>query len=173
MAWTEEATLTELPENRERLLDVWLGLTGQAPLPEGPLVLPVLSGSMRPSIPLGSRILIKPGSPQQCRVGDVAVYIDDDRLVAHRLLWRWGSRCFMKGDANRWGHWIPFSRFRGKVAEVLPAEDVASTFPGKNPFSEKAARDSRKQYLGNILLFLPRLAREVLSGHRSNPDKDT
>ncbi len=148
------------------MLDIWLGLTGQAPLPPGPLIMPVLSGSMRPMIQVGSRIRIKACKARACRVGDVAVYIDDQRLVAHRVLWFLGGRLFMKGDANRHGHWVRASRVRGVVREVLPPEDVAGAFPGRDPFSPEAAATSRRQYLKDAMLAGPRLVRDLLTGRK-------
>jgi hypothetical protein len=158
------------PENRERMLDVWLGLTGQAPLPQGPLLLPVLSGSMRPAIPLGSTIRIKAGNGSLCRVGDVTVYLDGNRLVAHRVLWiiglgktRW---IFQKGDANRFGHWITAADVKGVVREVFPAEDVGAAFPGKDPFSLAAAAKSRREFLHNGLLAPVRLIQRLVTGKK-------
>lgn len=153
-------------EDRERMLDVWLGLTGQAPLPRGPLILPVLSGSMRPAIEVGSRIRIAAAAAAECRVGDVVVYIEDERLVAHRILWRMAGRLFVKGDANRHGHWVLPRRVKGIVREVLPAEDRAGAFPGKDPYSMAAARASRRQYLRDTALAVPRLIRSLITGRR-------
>ena len=155
-------------DNRERLLDIWLGLTGQAPLPKGPLVLPILSGSMRPAIPLGSRIRIKAGDATSCRVGDVGVYLDGNRLVAHRILWFFGPRksgwVFLKGDANPTGHWVRTSFVKGLVREVMPAEDIAGAFPGKDPFSPEEARESRRRCLRDLLLVGPRLVKNLITG---------
>ena len=160
------------PEDRERMLDVWLGLTGQAPLPPGPLVLPVLSGSMRPTIPLGSRIRIKPAQGAACRVGDVIVYLDGTRLVAHRVLWRAGSWIYEKGDANPFGNWLPKREIKGVVREVFPAEDVGGTFPGRDPFNQEAVRQSRHDLLRNLVLFVPRQIRGLLTDRNRPNEKE-
>ena len=173
MVWPpdiRETIVNEDRDNRERALDIWLGLSGQAPLPEGPLVLPILSGSMRPSIALGSKILIAPADYSTCRLGDVVVYLEGDRLIAHRLLWTLGPFHFHKGDANPNGHWINCKMVRGIVREVLPAEDVAAAFPGVDPFSVAAAQNSRRQYLRNVVLAWPRWVRDRLTG---NTGKET
>ena len=153
------------------MLDTWLGLTGQAPLPEGPLVLPVLSGSMRPAISLGSRILIEPCAACACRVGDVTVYLDGDRLVAHRVLWFLGSGksswVFHKGDANQFGHWIHPDRIKGVVRKVIPTEDSPQGPFAEDPFSFEAARKSRRDYLRNLTLAGPRWIRELIAGRQS------
>jgi len=161
------------PDKKEQLLDNWLGLTGKAPLPEGPLVLPVLSGSMRPDIPLGSRILIEPCQADGVRVGDVTVYLENDRLVAHRVLWLLGGRTrgwiFQKGDTNRFGHWIRSSSIRGVVRKVLPADEAGKpSVPdqGLDPFSPAAARRSRQDYLRNLILAGPRLLQDLVTGNR-------
>lgn len=158
------------------MLDVWLGLTGQAPLPQGPLLLPVLSGSMRPAIPLGSTIRIKAGNGSLCRVGDVTVYLEGNRLVAHRVLWivglgkaRW---IFQKGDANRFGHWIAAADVKGVVREVFPAEDVGGAFPGKDPYSLTAAARSRRELLRSWLLAPPRLLKRLLTGKKPPNEKE-
>lgn len=162
-------TVNEDRDSRERALDIWLGLTGQAPLPEGPLVMPILSGSMHPTIPLGAKILITPADYSSCQLGDVVIYLEDDRLIAHRLLWSLGSFHFHKGDANPLGNWIHRKMVRGIVKEVLPAEDIAGAFPGVNPFSEVAAQKSRQQYLRNILLAGPRWLRDRVTGPKPSP----
>lgn len=158
------------------MLDVWLGLTGQAPLPKGPLVLPVLSGSMQPSIPLGSRIRIKASNGADCRVGDVTVYLDGNRLVAHRVLWSLGRGrrrwIFQKGDANRFGHWIAAAQVKGVVREVFPAEDVGGAFPGKDPFSLPAARKSRRDFLVNLILAGPKLIMALFTGRRQASEEE-
>ena len=153
------------------MLDAWLGLTGQAPLPDKPLVLPVLSGSMRPAINLGSQILIDPCDATCCRVGDVTVYLDGDRLVAHRVLGFLGNKrygwVFQKGDANRYGHWIRTDKIKGVVREVLPTEDHSQVPPGLNPFSLECAQVSRREYLRNIILAVPRRFKDLITGHKT------
>jgi hypothetical protein len=148
--------MTESPETRQRVLDVWLGLTGQVALPEGPLILPVLSGSMSPGIPLGCRIEIKPCQADQCRLGDVMVYMDKGRLVAHRLLWRVGRYLYTKGDANAFGHWIGSSQVKGLIVGVWPAEDLPQPAQPLNPSSREAAARSREELIRHTILWVPR-----------------
>jgi hypothetical protein len=148
--------MTDSPLNRQRVLDVWLGLTGQVALPKGPLILPVLSGSMSPSIPLGCRIEIKPCPADQCRLGDVMVYMDEGRLVAHRLLWRVGRFLYTKGDANAFGHWIGSAQVKGLIVGVWPDENLPQPAQAMNPSSREAALRSRKELFRHIILWLPR-----------------
>jgi hypothetical protein len=155
-------------QQRERLLDIWLGLTGQGPLPEGPLIMPVLSGSMRPIMPIGSRILIHPCAASECRRGDVAVHQEGDRLVAHRILVFIGSRrrgwAFLKGDANPHGNWLRCRDIKGKVARVLPAEEAGGQ--GRDPFSPAAASQNAWRYLRDLVLAGPRYLKKRLFGQR-------
>ncbi len=160
-------------QDRERLLDIWLGLTGQAPLPEGPLIMPVLSGSMRPVMPLGSRLVIRPCDAGRCRRGDVAVHVRGQRLVAHRILLFLGPRrggwAFLKGDANDHGEWCRCAMIKGVVATVLPPDGDAIT--GQDPFSPDEAASSGRRYLRHLLLAWPRAIRNALRGSdRRNGD---
>nr|MEE4269327.1 hypothetical protein [Candidatus Krumholzibacteria bacterium] len=164
--------MTDSPANRQRVLDVWLGLTGQIALPEGSLILPVLSGSMGPQIPLGCRIEIRPGPADQCRLGDVMVYMDEGRLVAHRLLWRVGPYLYTKGDANAYGHWIGSSQVKGLIVGVWPAENLPQPTQAMDPSSLAAAQKSRKELLHNIILWLPRKVRDLLRGPTRPQPKD-
>ncbi|MEZ4388876.1 MAG: S26 family signal peptidase [Candidatus Krumholzibacteriia bacterium] len=51
------------------------------------VTLPVISGSMMPLIPAGARITVQGLGPAEIpEVGEVVVFRDRDRLVAHRLL---------------------------------------------------------------------------------------
>ena len=159
-------------QDRERLLDIWLGLTGQAPLPAGPLIMPVLSGSMRPTMPLGSRLLIRPASPDECRRGDVVVCIEGPKLVAHRAILFLGPRSwgwvFHKGDANRHGNLAPCRLVKGVVEKVLPPADPASqpvgSETGVDPFSPEAASRGLRQVIRDLILAWPRAIRHALTG---------
>lgn len=103
---------------QEARLDAWLALTGQIPTPDAPVELPLLSGSMAPAIPVGAVLRIAT-SPEPCQAGDVVVFRQGERLIAHRILlvlragpWSW---LLEKGDANRLGHWRQDADVRGRV----------------------------------------------------------
>ncbi len=78
----------------------------------GPLVLPykvdaVLSGSMEPTIPVGSIVLLRPVDADQVAVGDVITFHRPDRpdeLVTHRMVGieddATGRAFITQGDAN-------------------------------------------------------------------------
>ncbi|MGH3435983.1 MAG: signal peptidase I [Sciscionella sp.] len=95
----------------------------------GGRTLTVLTGSMRPAIPAGSVVVVRPVAPESLVVGDVITYatIDPvsghDELVTHRVAeLRPGGVFITKGDANR----VPDSRpvaasqVRGKVWYHIP-----------------------------------------------------
>jgi hypothetical protein len=104
---------------RAAQLDAWLALTGHAPVPGALVRLPMLSGSMAPSLPCGCELVIDPLGAARARVGDVVVLALDERLVAHRVLgWRRrsGQRWLLEhGDANGRGAWQPADRIVGLV----------------------------------------------------------
>lgn len=92
--------------------------------------LTVLSGSMEPSIPVGSMVYIEPVDPASLEEGDVITYTRTDgetvthRVVSNRIV---DAKITTKGDANTEEDVspIPYSNVEGKVAIVIPgAGDV-------------------------------------------------
>lgn len=152
-------------DKREQLLDSWLALMEDGPAPDGPIRLPVLSGSMLPEIPVDSMAHIEKSEARRCSPGDVVVYRDKDRLVIHRVLLRlgWGSSwlLFEKGDANDRGGWIKGSLVRGKVVAV-------DSLDGKEPkpctSAPSRAHTSLRADLRHRFLALPRRAKHLLMG---------
>jgi len=112
--------------HHEDQLDAWLALTGQVPPPTAPVILPMLSGSMVPAIPVGAQLQISVQMGAICQAGDVAVFLDGDKLTAHRILWSWSAGpwpwILEKGDANAAGRWRRQGDIRGRVLNYL-AED--------------------------------------------------
>ena len=67
----------------------------------------VLTGSMRPTMPEGSVVMVRPVAPSDLQVGDVITYripVDDRRIVTHRIvdITEPGAQPVVrtKGDAN-------------------------------------------------------------------------
>jgi len=155
-----EPALPSIPDREERL-DAWLALTGQSPGPEGPVRLPMLTGSMLPDIPVGAVLEVEKVPGEHCRPGDVVVYRVDDRLVAHRILWRigLGSRRFFfeKGDTNERGGWIR----SGKVCGLVTAIHAG---PDRRPLPRDIcrARANRAAVLREWVLRWPRRLRDLL-----------
>jgi hypothetical protein len=120
--------------------DAWLVLTGQsptrtgqAPAPDGPVHLPMLSGSMSPALPPGCTLEIDPRDPAGFLPGEVVVMALDDRLVAHRavLRWRWRGQVSLleMGDANPRGAWRPARVVVGRVVRVTTAAGMPLPAP--------------------------------------------
>lgn len=157
-------------DSRQQQLDAWLALTGQAPASGRSVLLPVLSGSMLPWIAPGAEIEIELVKGRDCRVGDVAVFLQGERcLTAHRVLLdlRLGSRQWVlqKGDNNAIGHWIDGSRIRGRVRRVFPAE-TGPEGREEGLGDPDLARAGRWQHLRNLVLHWPRRIRDFLSPAR-------
>jgi hypothetical protein len=92
-------------------------------------LLPVLSGSMRPDIPVGATLGISTTARAAPRDGDVIVFRQGDALVAHRRLWAVTAGplalIYQKGDASPRGGWIDRKAVVGRVVELrLPDGEV-------------------------------------------------
>jgi len=113
---------TNPEQSQADLLTAWLTLSNGNETGNEPVRLPVLSGSMLPMIPVGSTLIIKPCPASAVQRGDVIVFQDGHRLVAHRLLLQYNIGplhvLFQKGDSNLNGGWISPSQVKGKVLEV-------------------------------------------------------
>lgn len=87
----------------------------------------VVSGSMEPSIPVGSLVYIKAVAPEDVQEGDVAAFygaVDSASIITHRVV---ENRTFMgelitKGDANQEADINPVSyeQFIGRVEHSFP-----------------------------------------------------
>jgi hypothetical protein len=115
--------------DRSDRLDAWLVLTRQIPPPDGTVRLPMLSGSMNPTLPPGSLLVIDPRCGDRFRRGDVVVMADGERLVAHRVLLRLGSRFLEMGDAGLAGCWRRSDDVSGRVISATPPRGDRSFDP--------------------------------------------
>jgi len=110
----------------------WLDLLiGQGP-PGREHELPVLSGSMAPTIPAGSTLVVRAASWRESHDGEVVVFRDEQSLVAHRRLlalpYLTGALILQKGDTNATAGWIDATRIVGIAAAVrLPDGQGAGT----------------------------------------------
>lgn len=86
------------------------------------VILPVLSGSMMPLLPVGADLEIAGAAWRGLRPGDIAVFRDGASLTAHRalLLLPLPGRplLYQKGDALPRGAWIDARRVVGAVVAV-------------------------------------------------------
>jgi signal peptidase len=97
------------------------------PLVTGGAARAVRTGSMAPTLPVGSLILDRPVDAHTLRVGDIATYVrSDNELVTHRIVavdHRAGGLSFVfRGDANRTADPVPVTaaNIRGKVWFHVP-----------------------------------------------------
>jgi hypothetical protein len=85
------------------------------------VTLPVLSGSMGAQMPPGGTIRVLACSWREIWSGDILVFREGFRLVAHRLLLRWSvgasAVIYQKGDANPLGGFLAGRQIVGVVTE--------------------------------------------------------
>ncbi len=74
---------------------------------------------MAPAIPVGALLSIRVAPGADCHTGDVVIFLDRGRLIAHRIVlelrfggWHW---LLEKGDANPGGTWRQKKTVRGSV----------------------------------------------------------
>ena len=75
----------------------WLPLLRETLATEGAFRFPLRGTSMRPTLPIECEIKITP-LPAKVPLGALIVFVNDDRLVAHRLVRRSGERWIAQGD---------------------------------------------------------------------------
>lgn len=72
---------------------------------DGELLLPLLSGSMANTLLPGDILTVRPLHGERAHVGDIVVFREERKLVAHRLIFAFRLFSFalylQKGDANR------------------------------------------------------------------------
>ncbi len=130
-------------------------------------MLPVLSGSMGPTIVPGCSVRIERIAPRGTYAGDLVVFWDGEGLVAHRQLLRvrLGSLTviYQKGDANPLGSWIREERIIGVVTEAIEPS-------GKRVYTRKrsAGRREARRQLRQVLRYpfhrVVRFLRRLFSG---------
>ncbi len=140
--------------DQEKLLDAWLALTGQSAAPSGPVELPLLTGSMLPSLPVGAILRIATSDGSRCRPGEVLIFQDGDRLLAHRVLlvlqagpWRW---VLEKGDSNALGKWRPIHTVRGRVMGFNLPDGTPQASPANPVLASASLRGHLVQMIKNL-----------------------
>ncbi len=112
--------------NVDQALDQWRLMTGDL-APDETVMLTVRSGSMNPLMPVGSRIRVRPIDGARCRIGDVVVFRERNRLVAHRLLFGRGRRpggwFLQRGDGVSPTGWLRAGRLLGLVTAEIGPDD--------------------------------------------------
>lgn len=157
MCWGAQAfsmSDTGMPPIAGALFDAWLGLV-RGSLEEGELVaLPVLSASMMPDLVPGKLVRIRGIEGRQCRVGDIVIFRDGNKLTAHRVLARL-SVCgrgylYQMGQASATGHWIRADRVVGLVVEAQGSDGAYSDL--RTTTARQAARGCAYRQLAGDLL---------------------
>jgi signal peptidase I len=155
----------EIPRNEAAgSLEAWLGLQ-YGYLEQGKEVtLPVLSGSMFPSLVPGREIMIQPASWRNCQIGDIIVYKQDKKLTAHRLLFRFCSfkkkGLFQKGDANNHGSWINANRVVGKVIKFQNTDGLFVDMRTQN-FARNMKFSARMQLIMTLFRYPFNVLRKI------------
>ncbi len=133
----------------ESTLHAWHTLLrGRLPCGER-VVLPVLSGSMMPLLPVGADLEIAGIAWRGLWPGSIAVFRDGGSLTAHRvlLLLPLPGRplLYQKGDARPRGGWIDARRVVGAVVAVTPPDGARLALD--DPAGREAAGRLARRYL--------------------------
>lgn len=148
------------PDDRQQLLDAWLALASAKDF-DGAVVLPMLTGSMAPALPVGARLHIESARRRPFGVGDVVVFVRGEKLTAHRLILCLGfgrdAPYLEKGDWNAGFGLVRRSAVRGVVAAVTP--------PGEPDTAARPLPPSRRA----AALSLVRAVKALLRGRANQP----
>ncbi len=143
-----------MSNEQEKRLDAWLALTGQIAAPAEPVQLPLLTGSMVPAIPVGATLHIVSATAAKCHAGDVVIFVEDERLLAHRVLlvlragpWHW---LLEKGDANALGKWRCADTVRGRVIGFELADEPSRGDPANPALASQGLRQHLKQFIKTL-----------------------
>jgi hypothetical protein len=130
------------PEDRQQLLDAWLALASAQDF-DGAVVLPMLTGSMAPALPVGARLHIESARRRRFGVGDVVVFVRDEKLTAHRLILCLGfgrdAPYLEKGDWNAGFGLVRRSAIRGVVTAITPPGEAGAATRPLPPSRREAA----------------------------------
>ena len=147
----------------------WWRLASGRLAPDERIELPMLSGSMAPVLPVGATLLIgglPPAGGSKCRTGDVAVFRDGDRLVAHRLLLEVPPirpLVFLQaGDGISRAGWVRATALAGLVVAVRTQAGEPCDL--RTPAARRQGRQLARRRLRRLLSEpLRRLARKGIS----------
>jgi len=116
----------------------------------GMVRLPVLSGSMAPTILPGDILLVRPLSGRLVHAGDVAVFLKDGKVTSHRIVFicRFGSRAFLMemGDANRLAASLQQNAILGMVDSLERGGERVPFIGGAE--NKESRRDARRLAFG-------------------------
>lgn len=131
----------------------WWRLFNGRLAPDQRVEMPMLTGSMSPLLPVGSTLVIAGASGDACRTGDVVVYRDGERLVAHRLLLGWPpgrARIFLQaGDGVSPVAWIATAAILGLVIAVRLVDQTTRDL--RQPVAQLEGRRLARRRLRNLI----------------------
>lgn len=112
--------------------------------------MPMLSGSMSPYLPVGSTLIIASAAGHAVRTGDVVIFRDGERLIAHRVIWGWPPRqprqFLQAGDGVSRVSWVPARGILGLVVGVRLPDGTARDL--RDPAAKRTgARLARRRLL--------------------------
>jgi signal peptidase I len=92
------------------------------------LMLPLLSGSMAGTLLPGDMLTVRPLGAERAHIGDIVVFRDERKLVAHRLIFVLKLFSFMlfveKGDANQTATIIVAESIVGRVEAARRGDKI-------------------------------------------------
>jgi signal peptidase len=95
----------------------------------------IVSGSMEPTIPVGSLVFVKDAAPEELQPGDVISFRSEtgsDIIITHRLVEKQEEEQYLitKGDANQTNDLqpIPYENLVGLVTASIPFLGYLTTF---------------------------------------------
>jgi signal peptidase I len=97
-------------------------LLGEALARTGSAIIAVNGISMHPTLQFGWRVYLRPARGADLKVGDIAVFLGENHLTIHRLVWKESaggvSRLVFRGDYNRARERVDPSAVIAKVVAV-------------------------------------------------------
>lgn len=88
----------------------------------GSATMGITGNSMHPTLQMGWRIYVKPVTPAELKLGELAVFRGEERLTVHRLVWRerrqGEERLVFRGDYSRQRERVSPDAVIGRVAAV-------------------------------------------------------
>jgi signal peptidase I len=118
------------------------------------LFLPLLSGSMAFTLLPGDMLTVRPMNGGKAHLGDIVVFREGRKLVAHRLIFVFRISSFelliQKGDANKTATVIRPSMIVGKVRTARRGEEVVFEATAENrDRGRRIARRALVRYMTN------------------------
>lgn len=87
--------------------------------------LTILSGSMKPLLQIGDKVLVRSVKSAEIRIGDIIVFKTPDKLIVHRVIRRYNSSSFLqKGDCLTTAEIVSSEHVIGKVIAIRKRKKI-------------------------------------------------